>query len=150
MGIMNNLLQDCKITRVMNAVAAGTTAQNGSTLDMSGYDGVLFVASFGTLTATQVTSLKAQQDAASGMGTAADLAGTLVGPLADGDGNKCLALDVYRPQERYVRCVVNRATANAVIDGVIAIQYRSRKAPVTQSTTIAFSEQHISPGEGTA
>lgn len=148
---MENLLRDVKITRVMNAVAAGTSAQNGSVVDMSGWDGVMFVAALGALTATQVTSLKAQQGQVSNLSDAADLAGTLVGPLADGDGNKCLVLDIYRPQERYVRPVVNRATANAVIDGVIAIQYRGRKTPVTQDTaTIAFSEQHVSPAEGTA
>lgn len=145
-----NMLKCCKITRVMNAVAAGTTDQNSTEVDMQGWDGVLFIAAFGALTATQVTQIKAQQDAVTGMGSAADLAGTLVGPLADGDGNKCLALDVYRPQERFVRCVVDRGTANAVIDGVIAIQYKGRKAPVTQGTTIAFAEAHVSPAEGTA
>ena len=41
---MQNLLKGIKVTRVMNAVAAGTSNQNGSTLDMSGWDGVLFVA----------------------------------------------------------------------------------------------------------
>lgn len=148
---MQNLLKDVKITRVMNAVAAGTTAQNGTTLDMSGWDGVLFVASLGTLTATQVTSLKAQQGNAANLSDAQDLANTLTGPMADGDSNKCLVLDVYRPTDRYVRCVVGRGTANAVIDGVIAIQYRGRKAPVTQdTTTIAANEQHVSPAEGTA
>lgn len=145
-----NLLKDIKITRVMNAVAAGTTDQNSSEVDMQGWDGVMFIAAFGALTATQVTQIKAQQDTATGMAGAADLAGTLVGPLADGDGNKCLVLDVFRPQERFVRCVVDRGTANAVIDGVIAIQYRGRKAPVTQGSTIAFSEAHVSPAEGTA
>lgn len=148
---MQNLLKGIKVTRVMNAVAAGTTSQNGSTLDMSGWDGVLFVAQLGTLTATQVTGLKAQQGNASNMSDAADLINTAVGPLADGDSNKCLALDIYRPLERYVRCVVTRGTANAVIDGVIAIQYRGRKAPVTQdTTTIAANESHVSPIEGTA
>ncbi len=148
---MMNLLKDVKLTRVMNGVAAGTTVQNGSTLDMSGWDGVLFIAMLGTLTATQVTSLKAQQGNQSNLSDAADLAGTLVGPLADGDSNKCLVLDVYRPTDRYVRCVVNRATANAVIDGVLAVQYRGKKAPVSQDTaTIAFNEQHVSPAEGTA
>lgn len=148
---MQNLLKDIKVTRVMNAVAAGTTNQNGSTLDMSGWDGVLFVAQLGTLTATQVTGLKAQQGAAANMSDAADLLGTAVGPMADGDSNKCLVLDIYRPQERYVRCVVTRGTANAVIDGVMAIQYRGRKAPVTQdTTTIAANESHVSPVEGTA
>ena len=148
---MENLLKGIKITRVMNAVAAGTTVQNGSVVDMSGWDGVTFIASFGTLTATQVTSLKGQQGQVSNLSDAADLAGTLVGPLADGDSNKCLVLDIYRPLERYVRPVVSRGTANAVIDGVLAIQYRGRKSPVTQDTaTIAANEQHVSPSEGTA
>lgn len=148
---MQNLLKDIKVTRVLNAVAAGTSNQNGATLDMSGWDGVLFIAAVGTLTSTQVTGLKAQQGNASNMSDAADLAGSAVGPFADADGNKALALDIYRPLERYVRCVVTRGTANAVIDGVIAIQYRGRKSPVTQDTTyIAANKQLVSPAEGTA
>lgn len=147
---MQNLLKDIKVTRVMNAVAAGTSVQNSSVVDMSGWDGVLFIAALGTLTATQVTGLKGQQGQASNLSDAADLAGTAVGPLADGDSNKCLALDIYRPLERYVRCVVTRGTANAVIDGVIAIQYRGRKAPALQDASIAFNESHVSPSEGTA
>ena len=145
-----NLLDEIKITRVMNAVAAGTTDQNSTEVDMQNWDGVLFVAAFGTLTATQVTQIKAQQDVVTGMAGAADLLGTLVGPLADADGNKCLVLDVYRPQERFVRCVVDRGTANAVIDGVVAIQYRGRVSPATQAASVAFAEKHSSPAEGTA
>lgn len=147
---MGQLLNEIKITRVMNAVAAGTTDQNSTEVDMQGWDGVLFIAAFGTLTATQVTQIKAQQDVVTGMAGAQDLAGTLVGPLADADGNKCLVLDVYRPQERFVRCVVDRGTANAVIDGVLAIQYRGRLQPSTQPASVAFAEAHASPAEGMA
>ena len=144
------LLESIKVKRVMNAVAAGTTDQNSTEVDMQGWDGVLFIATFGALTATQVTQIKAQQDVVTGMAGAADLAGTLVGPLADGDGNKCLALDIYRPQERFVRCVVDRGTANAVIDGVLAIQYKGRLTPTIQDATVAFAEKWSSPAEGTA
>lgn len=148
---MQNLLKNIKVTRALNAVAAGTTSQNGATLDMSGWDGVLFICSIGTLTATQVTALKAQQGQASNLSDAADLAGTAVGPFADGDSNKVLALDIYRPQERYVRCVVTRGTANAVIDDVMAIQYRGHKSPVAQDTTyVAANKVVVSPSEGTA
>ncbi len=146
-----NLSKEVKITRVMNAVAAGITDQNSTVLDMQGYDGVMFVAAFGTLTATQVTSIKAQQGALPDGSDMIDLAGTAVGPLADADGNKCLVLDVYRPQERYVRCVVDRGIANAVIDGIIAVQYSARLMPtVHDATTIAASELQVSPAEGTA
>ena len=140
-----------KITRVMNAVAAGTTVQTSSIIDMANYEGVQFIASLGALTATQVTSLKAQQGAAANMSDAADLLGTLVGPMADADSNKCLVLDIYKPAERYVRCLLNRATANAVIDGIVAIQYAPKKLPTSHdTTTVAFSESHASPAEGTA
>lgn len=145
-----NLSKNVKVTRVMNAVAAGTTDQNSSIIDMSGFDGVLFIAMFGTLTATQVTQIKGQQDTDPAGGTMADLAGTLVGPLADADSNKCLQLDLLRPRKRYVRCVVDRGTANAVIDGMLAIQYRGSKAPTVHAASVAFSETHASPAEGTA
>jgi hypothetical protein len=146
-----NLGKDVKVTRVLNAVAAGTSNQSGSILDMSGFEGVMFVALLGALTATQVTALKAQQGQASGGGDMADLLGTKVGPMGDDDDNKGLVLDVYKPRERYVRCVVERATANAVIDGVIAIQYGAGKRPtVHDATTIFGAETHVSPAEGTA
>ena len=145
-----NLSRDIKITRVMNAVAAGTTTQNGAIVDMSGYDGIMFIAAFGALTATQVTSLKAQQGTLVGGGDMADLAGTNVGPLADADSNKCLVLDVYRPQERYVRPVVVRGTANAVIDGVLAVQYAGMVKPTAHDVTVKAAEFHASPVEGTA
>lgn len=144
------LLKHAKLTRVMNAVAAGVSDQNSTIVDMQNFEGVLFLASFGALTATQVTQIKAQQGAASDLSDAQDLLGTLVGPLADADGNKCLALDVYKPRERFVRLVVDRGTANAVIDGVIAIQYGARTEPTSQDSTIKASEAHVSPAEGTA
>ena len=145
-----NLLRTTKVTRVLNAVAAGTTDQNGSTIDMQGWDGVVFLVAFGTITAGAVTSIKAQQGAASDLSDAADLEGTGV-PVADTDDNKVAALDIVRPRERYVRVVVDRGTQNAVIDGAIAIQYRGRKAPTTHDTsTVVTPETHASPAEGTA
>lgn len=146
-----NLTSNIKVTRVMNAQAAGTSVVNGSVIDMQGFDGVLFVAAVGALTATQVTSLKAQDGAASNLSDASDLLGSLTGPLADADGNKVLTLDVYRPLKRYIRPVLNRATANAVIDGIVAIQYCGDKMPTVQdATTIAASKIKVSPANGTA
>ena len=56
-----NLSKAVKVARVLNGVAAGTTEQTGSVVDTQGFEGVQFVALFGALTATQVTSLKVQQ-----------------------------------------------------------------------------------------
>ena len=145
-----NLLFNTKTVRVMNAVAAGTSNQNGSVVDTQGYEGVMFVASFGALTATQVTGLKAQQGLVSDGSDMADLAGSATGPMGDADGNKTLVLDVFKPMERYVRPVITRSVANAVIDGVVAILYRAKQAPTTQDTTVKASKQVASPAEGTA
>lgn len=147
--INHNLSTDVKVTRVMNAVAAGTTDQNGTGVDMKGYDGVMFIASFGTLTATQVTSIHAEQGTDNSSDWE-DLTSTSVGPLADDDSNQLLVLDVYRPTDRYVRCVVDRGTANAVIDGIVALQYHALAKPTTHDTsTVSSSEVHDSPAEGT-
>lgn len=142
------LSDDVAIDRVVDATAAGSTDVNGGSVDMQGYDGVMFVALFGALTATQVTSLKAQQSADDS--TFADLEGSAAGPLADADGNKLLVLDVYRPEDRYVRPVVDRGTANAVIDGVIAVRYHARSRPVTQGADVVETVQLSTPDEGTA
>ena len=69
-----NLSKYAKVTRVLNAVAAGVTNQNGSVIDMSGFEGVQFIALFGALTASQVTSLKVQQGNLADGSDMADLA----------------------------------------------------------------------------
>ena len=149
---MLNLSKEVKVTRVMDAVAAGKNdTQEGTVLDMAGFDGVVFIAALGTLTATAITDLRAQQGKLADGSDMADLEGTKVSLVAGTDDNKLAVLDVYRPQERYVQCNIVRATEDAVIDGVIALQYKGRKAPVTHDpTTVAGAELHVSPDEGTA
>lgn len=144
-----NLINEVQIDRVMNAVASGTTNQNGSVSDMQGYDGIMYIAFFGTITATGVQGLKAQQGAQSDLSDGADLASSLVS-VPDTGSNKCAVLDIYRPQERYMRPVITRATANAVIDGVVAIKYKARSKPTVQGATVAASKLVVSPAEGTA
>ena len=145
-----NLSKAVKVARVLNGVAAGTTEQTGSVIDMQGFEGVQFVALFGALTATQVTSLKVQQGSLADGSDMADLEGSLHTALADADGNKCLVTDLFRPQKRYVRCVVRRGTANAVIDGALALLYSPRIEPVTADATIKSTKLLVSPNEGTA
>jgi hypothetical protein len=145
-----NLSKSLKVTRALNGVVAGTSNQNGSVIDMNGFEGVQFVALFGALAPNQVTSLKVQQGDLADGSDMTDLAGSAHAALADTDGNKCLVTDVFRPQKRYVRAVVTRGTANAVIDGAIALQYSSRVQPTTNDTTVKATKLLISPDEGVA
>lgn len=134
---MNALLNDrVKVTRQANAAAAGLTAINGATLPLAGFDGVRGVAGLGALTATQVTSLKFQAGNAANGSDMADVAGAVTANAADVDSNKLLILDVAKSQYAgfaYGRFVVNRGTANAVVDFVIAEQYKARSEPVSQA-----------------
>ena len=50
-----------------------------------------------------------------------------------------------------LRCVVDRGTQNATVDGIVALQYEANKEPVTQdATTVGGQEFHHAPAEGTA
>lgn len=139
-----------KVTQVKTAVAAGTSDQTSAILDMSGFDGVLFLTSFGAITSTAVTSVKIQQDTAVGGGTMADLAGSGA-TVADTKSDTVVVHDLYRPGKRYVRVYVDRGTANAVINSIVALQYRGLNAPTTDdATTVVSKTTLISPAEGTA
>jgi hypothetical protein len=145
-----NLSTDTKVTRVLVATAVGITNVNGSILDMEGFEGVEFIMLGGTIT-DGLLSIKAQEGAQANLSDAADLQGTLT-TLQNTDDNKAAVLDVFRPAKRYVRPVIVRGGATgAVIDGVLAIQYRPRTKPtINDATTVGSTETWISPPEGTA
>lgn len=149
--MLDDLLAQGEHARVMNAVAAGTTSQNSSGVNMENADSVLFAAAIGTITAGAVTSIKAQQSDDDGSSDSYDdIAGTSVA-IADTQSNKVALLNVQRPLKKWVRLVVVRGTQNAVIDGVFAVKYNLRKEPATQPATIvATSKTVVGPAEGTA
>lgn len=145
-----HLLQKVNAQRAVPPTAAGATNVNGAGVDRQGFDGVLFILGFGTIVATGVQGIKAQQSDDDGSSDAyGDLAGTLVS-AADDDDDKLVMLDVYRPLKRWVRLVVTRATANSTIDLGVAIPYGASKQPVTLHADVAASEVHAGPAEGTA
>lgn len=146
---MHNLIRNIVLDRVMNAVAAGTSVQNSAWVDTLGADYVEFHSWFGALTATQVTNVKLQYSV-DGLTTLGDVAGSLSANLADGDSNKGIRHAIYKPTSRYVRAVVTRGTANAVIDGVFALIGVFEK-PVTQNADIAVTVKSLNgPATGTA
>lgn len=147
---MKSISKNIQFQRVMNAVAAGTTDQNSTAVDMANFDRAAFVVAFGAITSGAVTSCKLQQGDASDGSDADDLAGTAIS-VADDDDNQIVILECERPQKRYVRCVVDRGTQNAVIDGIVAMKSGARVLPVTHdSATVVGSELNVSPAEGTA
>jgi len=139
---MQNLLKDAKITVVMNAVTAGTSEQKSSVLDMAGFDAVAFIAVFGTVTDASVITLTAYENSASSTSSPAPVAvtgGATASLTASTSSNTFMVVDVIRPSKRYVFADITRTTQNAVINCVIAIQYRTKNKPVTQPTTLVES-----------
>lgn len=140
-----SLLKEAKVTEVVSATAAGTSTINGTALDMSGFENVVFIVSFGTAAADN--GVKVQQDTVVGMGGAADLLGS--SRLCNGTG-KVVCSEIVKPRERFVRPAVLRGTSTT-INSVIAIQLGARKVPIDNNVTNAqAAEVLISPAEGTA
>lgn len=137
------------IASTTTAGAAGTSAITSSAIDMAGYDNCCFLVPLGAIVSGAVTSLKLQQSSDDGgSDDYTDVTGTSI-TIADTDDDKLKYLDVKRPGKRYLKLVISRATQNATVGGIIAIQYGARSRPVTQGTNVA-GEQHASEAEGTA
>lgn len=139
-----NLSKQVAIRSALATTGAGTSEIDGATIDMQGFEGVLFIAKFGT--AATGNQLQAQQGADSGLSDAADILGTLT---TVGSSDEIVYLDLNKPLKRYVRVQAERGT-NSTLDWGVAILYGAKKQPVDNDTagTIA-GELHVSPIEGT-
>lgn len=137
------LMENVKLTKVADYTTAATTAVNGTHVDMAGYEGVVFFASFGTA-ATNNTINAAQGATTSSFD---DLEGTSV---TSGASDEDVWIDIYKPTGRYVRPEIARGTSSTV-ETIWAMQYGPRKAPVDNNTTGTIAgEVHATPAEGTA
>ena len=147
---MLGLLKNTKIVRHNNGAAAGTTAITPSAgVDMAGYNSCLFLVAFGTLTATAVPSIKVQQSDDDGVGDGYSDLTDKAYAITDADDDKIIACEILRPTKRYLKLIVTRATANAVLDGIFAILGNPcAQTPITQTTL--GNEIFVSPAEGTA
>lgn len=141
--------KDTKISQAITVAngAAGTSAINGATLDMANFDGVLMEVMFGPIVAGAVTTIKAQQGDLADGSDMSDLLGSSQ-TIADDDDNKTFYIDLKKPEKRYVRLVVPRATQNATL-AALYNQYGARKMPTTHGSNVS-GETHVSPIEGTA
>lgn len=134
-----------KITKVKDHSGAATSTITSDIIDMQGYEGVMFVTSFGTAAADNTITV--QQNTANSASGMADLAGTKV---VSGTSDEDVWVDVYRPRERYLCLVAARGTSST-LESIYAIQYGARVQPVDNTTSgTIIGEAHASPAEGTA
>lgn len=144
------LLQNVKIDQALGYYAAGQSKRTSDILDMSGYDGVVFVAGLGTIIEAGTVDVFVEQNTANSTSGMARLATTTAHTVTAANAllaKSCIVVDVYRPQERYVQCNITPATQNAVILGIVAIRYKGSVAPITQPSNVLKSTQLAGPAE---
>jgi hypothetical protein len=139
--MVESILKSGVFDKVLVATAAGTAdTLNGDILDLQGYDSVCLVAILGDVANTAVATLKAYCGDAAALGDGAYKTNTAtVTADATSADNKLLVLDVIRPGKRYVRADLVRATANIVVDGIIAYRYNAKTLPTTQPSDVVHS-----------
>lgn len=143
--ITKALLKNVKLTKVIPATAAGTSTIAGTTLDMSGFEGVTFFGSFGTSASNNGISVAGGTD--SGGSGASDLLGTSV--LCNGTGKE-VGGDLIKPTQRYITVSALRGTSTT-IDGVWALQWGAKTVAINNTVTNTRNvEQWVSPAVGTA
>ena len=142
-----NLGKNTKVTLVNNGETAGTGTITSDEIDMTGYEGCLFIVHMGTIVSGAATTCFVRQAIATGMSGGAELSGTII-TILDSEDDTVFLMDVYRPAEQFLDVQVTRATQDATIQGITAIQYGPRKAPpthdastVSQTTTVAGPDE---------
>jgi len=147
-----NLSNNTKLIRHSNAVAAGTSKITPSSgVDTKGFGGCLFLADFGAIVATAVTSVEVHQSKDDGASDAYTALLSSKVSVSATDDNKIAWVDVTIPHERYLKLIVNRGTANATLDSIDAILYDATSAPTTHdAATVAAGKLLVSAVEGTA
>jgi len=133
------LSQNIQVDQVLGYFAAGTTKRTSAILDMSGWEGVLFIAELGTIIADGTIDVFVDQDAANSTASMARLATTTAHTVTTANEaltQSCILVDVYQPLKRYVQCNITPAVQNAVILGITAIRYKGHKVPSGSVTAL--------------
>lgn len=137
-----NLSKSIKVTVVEAAATAATSTLTTDVLDMSGYEGVIFMALTGDVTAASVLTLTAKGNSANSVSSPTPVTqkatDAVTAGATDAD-SKLLMVDVYKPTLRYMFATLARADQNAVVGGIIAIQYGARNKPTTQDASVIAS-----------
>lgn len=142
------MIEDLRVVQAttVTAGAAGTTAVNGATVDLTGVEEIAIVVPFGAIVSGAVTSIKWQEGSTTSPTT--DVAGTSI-TVADTEDDTTKILRIIKPRSRYGRVVVSRATQNATVGAIYYILAGLRTRPSTDGATV-LGELHVSPAAGTA
>ena len=143
-----NLGKNIKITKCLD-YDTGSAVREGATLDMQGFDGVLAIMHCADIHNSAVGDLHFETATQANFSSGQDLANTAIA-VAGTDDDDLFVIDLYRPQERWIRAVVTKDTSNTAAESVVYVQYTGRKGPIdnTEAGEVTY-ELNISPDRGT-
>jgi hypothetical protein len=145
------LTDNIKIMEVLTPEGlANNTDENSDRIDMSGWDGVVFVVPITDIDDTGVATLTVEQndsDSDIGMSALEDAEATATSATDDDLNDQLLIVDVYRPTKRYVQGVITSSADNVAFGNMIAILYNGSKFPISQDDTVEDIAQVASPAE---
>ena len=142
------LSDNVKITPILGYFAAGVTKRTSTIIDMDGFDGVVFAAVLGTTIEAGTVDVFVEQNTANATSGMARVATTTVYTVPASPASlTSVQVDVFKPRERYLQANITPATQNAVICGMVAIQYKGHLRPITLDSTVVKTTKLISPAE---
>ena len=130
-----NLLGRMKIVQSVAPVTSNT-ALTATEIDCTGFDRICHIINVGAMTANGTFDYKVQEDSATGMANASDIAGAaLTQVLAASGASKVYAIDIpVNPAKPFQKAVAACGTANVTV-GAIAVLYEgSGTFPKTAAT----------------
>lgn len=137
-----SLLYNTKLTTRKQSTATATRKSTTSFHDMSGFDGVLFMAVGSTLLNSTAGYAIVQSATANSTATTYNTTAIAFTNMSTATLNyKNLVVDVYKPTHRYVRMIVTGASSGHM-RCIAALQYGARRQGTTDlrdSTTITGS-----------
>ena len=136
------------VVRVKAPVAAGTTNVTDATgVDCSGYERATFFVAWGAITASGVQSIEVHQSSDDG---SSDSYTAVIGSkvtVADDDDSKITMVEIYRPVEKWLKVVINRATQDSVVELAWCILSAPSVSGEALSTTVSGYGETASPIE---
>lgn len=133
--IAKYLSDNVKITKLADHSTANTTDVTSAELDMAGFEGVVFVSSFGTAAANNLVTVH-------GSATSGAEAATTT-TCGSGTSDEDVIVDVFRPSFRYLKLVASRGTSST-LESIWAIQYgprtKSQTSDISGTANVAQAE----------
>jgi len=139
-----NLMTNVKVDQVLGYFAAAQTVRKSDIVDMTGFEGCMFVYEFCTILDTGVIAcdINGNTTNATGGSKLAGGASATIDATTAALTQSAIVVDIYQPEpslHRYLEAMITPTVANAVITGITAIRYNGKLKPEDVSDLLASS-----------